>query len=454
MTGGSFAGVAFVRIVLAAVVSIDVLTFYWFLGSARAHALAAGALGDGFNELVSRPVVRGGVVVAGIAAAIAFGRRPGRLWHGLLALMALSVLSTAHTQLFGSPWRHLFFGGVCLTGWLIGLAVTRSRGAPKDESYAFTGSVALLGAAYLSSGISKVVFGGAIWISGLPVQSAIVAQNGLVSDGLGAAYREWVVTTPSLAGVFSTATTALELGGPLMLVGRRTRFVVALGLLAMHLNIFLLTTHILYWESMALLLVLGLSRDPFSEDRAPARSGSVGPENRRFAMVVAALTLCGLVAIAHQARRHARDYDPHMYESKLAAVVEAPETRSPHEESLPPQPPPPVEMIRQVGPFTVGQKLTGSWSIGSLDLSEDGFTISVVGEAGRARFDFTCSASRGSGPFDVEGAHILYSQHVAFRDLEDAGKALQKQFREATAGSDVCERLRAWREVAQASLQG
>ena len=63
----------------------------------------------------------------GAAGAVAFARasrtarrRPGdRRRAGLL--------SAAHAQLFGSPWRHLFYSGLCLTGWLLGLAVGRRR---------------------------------------------------------------------------------------------------------------------------------------------------------------------------------------------------------------------------------------------------------------------------------------------------------------------------------------
>src|SRR4029450_6099426 len=124
---------------------------------------------------------------------------------------------------FGSPWRHLFFSGLCLLGWLLGLVVSRQQGAPTDESWARAGSVALLGAAYLNSGISKIVFGGFKWISGLPVQVAIIGQDGMVPDGVVGWYRSWAVSTPEVACAFSVGTLAFELSGPLMLVGPRTR---------------------------------------------------------------------------------------------------------------------------------------------------------------------------------------------------------------------------------------
>ena len=243
-------GATFVRVGLAAVVALDLISYYVYLGDARATALQSGVSLGGFSDMLSRPVTRGTVAFVGLASAASFARRPARLWEGLVALGALTLLSTAHTQILGSPWRHLFFSGLCLAGWLLGLIVARYRGAPADESYARTGGMALLGAAYLSSGISKIVYGGWAWTSGLPVQSAIVGQSGLIGEGIAGRYRFWVATRPLLASIFSTATVAFELAGPLMLVGRKTRLFVALGLIGMHANIYLLTEHILYWESM------------------------------------------------------------------------------------------------------------------------------------------------------------------------------------------------------------
>src|SRR5262249_49937698 len=175
-------------------------------------------------------------------------------------------LSSVHARLFGSPFRHLYYSGLCLSGWLTGLMVSRAGGSPSDESYARIGSVALLGAAYLNAGISKVAFGGFEWAGGAPIQAVIVAQDGLVPDGLVSAYRSWVVMSPAVVGLFSLSTMIFELAGPLMILGGRTRAIVALGLLSMHLNIYVLT-HILYWESMVLLVLLGIL--PYEETPQP-----------------------------------------------------------------------------------------------------------------------------------------------------------------------------------------
>src|SRR2546429_612054 len=84
------------------------------------------------------------------AGALAFARGAGRLVAGLVPFIALMLLSSVHARLFGSPWRHLYYSGLCLFGWLMGLMVSRVGGRPSDESYARIGSLALLGAAYLN----------------------------------------------------------------------------------------------------------------------------------------------------------------------------------------------------------------------------------------------------------------------------------------------------------------
>ncbi|HSP99221.1 MAG TPA: hypothetical protein VL049_18520, partial [Candidatus Dormibacteraeota bacterium] len=262
----------FLRRALAAVAIVDLLSFPNFLANARANALADGIAPGLFADLVSRPAPRWAIALVGAGAALAFARRPGRLGAGLAALAALMLFSTAHTELFGSPWRHLFFSGVCLSGWLLGLAASRWRAEPEDESFARTGSVALLGAAYLNAGISKLAFSGLDWMSGAPIQAIIVAQEGLVGGGVLGAYRQWVVSAPTLAAFFSIATVLFELAGPLLLAGPRLRALVALGLLGMHLNIFLLT-NILYWEALVMLILFGLW-PAAAEARAAPRAAS------------------------------------------------------------------------------------------------------------------------------------------------------------------------------------
>ncbi|MDX2168256.1 MAG: hypothetical protein SF182_14375, partial [Deltaproteobacteria bacterium] len=310
------------RATLAIVAAADLVSFYVFLAAARAEAQAQGLAIAGLSDLLSRPPLTALIVLLGSAAAYRFARAPGRLAAGVATLLALALLSGVHAQLYGSPWRHLFFSGVCLGGWLLGLAVSRRRGTPDDESYARVGAIALLGAAYGSSAISKLVFGGPSWLSGHPIQVIVVGQDGLVSDGLLSYYRWFAASTPAVAAFFALATVAFEGSGPLMLVGPRLRRLVAAGLLSMHGNIYLLTD-ILYWESMVLLVAFGLlSREPAAVEDG-WRGASV-PFGRRY---VAAVALCVVVAglgVAHQARRFTAAHDAAAPPRAVAAAPAAP----------------------------------------------------------------------------------------------------------------------------------
>jgi hypothetical protein len=102
------------------------------------------------------------------------------------------------------------------------------------------------------------------------------------------------------------ATVVLELAAPLMLARRTARTVVALGLFAMHANIYLLTD-ILYWESIIFLLLFPLSPDPPKAESVPAPAAVIASDTRRFVVTAALLVLCSLVAIGHQGRRFAAE---------------------------------------------------------------------------------------------------------------------------------------------------
>jgi len=420
---------ALLRIVIAAVAAIDLLSLAYFVQAAR-----AGASPGAFTGLLSQPPIAVAIAALGTAAAISFARGPGRIASGATALVALALLSSVHAQLFGSPWRHLYYSGLCLAGWIAGLVVARRRGAPADESWARTGALALLGAAYLNAGISKVVFGAADWATNVPIQATIIGQDGLAPRGIFAAYRLLVVQTPALASAFSLLTVAFELAGPLMLLGRRTRWLVAGGLLAMHVNILLLTGEILYWEAMLFLALFAVVPD--DEDVTTATRSDAPVRGILFVAAFVLLVVASALGIRHQAvlfhQRH------HPTQTAQAAPPPAP---------LPPPSEPPTTSpptVQQIGPFVVGAMLVHDWSIDRLTIGERGFVITLRGHAGNARFEVTCAASENNSPFDVGAAHIFYFKDVPFASLEDAGKALRETVRRAAGEVDVCEAIATW----------
>ena len=436
---------ALLRIVVATVAAVDLLSVAWFVQQAR-----AGAAPGGFAGLLSQPPIAVVIAVSGVAAAISFARRPGRIVSGAVALVALALLSGVHARLFGSPWRHLFYSGLCLAGWLAGLVVARRRGAPADESWARTGALALLGAAYLNAGISKLVFGAADWATNLPIQATIIGQDGLVPGGILGAYRLLVVQTPVLAAAFSLLTVAFELSGPLMLVGRRARWLVAGGLVAMHVNILLLTGEILYWEAMLFLVVFAIVPD--DEETATATATEAPIAGAPFVVAVVSLVIASTLASRHQAIRfRQRNQPPAEVVARLAAPPMTVPQPPPPPTMPPPTMPPPVEppttapaTVQQIGPFVVGATLVHDWSIERLTIDERGFVITLRGGAGNARFAVTCAAVEHGSPFDVGGAHILYFKDVPVTALEDAGKALRETLRRAAGDVDVCEAIAMW----------
>jgi hypothetical protein len=421
-----------VRGALAGIAIIDLLSFYFFIGEAREHALAGGASIDGLVAVLSRAPVRALVIAVGIAGAMAFARAAGRLVAGLFPFLALMLLSSVHARLFGSPWRHLYYSGLCLLGWLMGLMVSRTGGRPSDESYARMGSVALLGAAYLNAGISKLAFGGLEWTSGAAIQAVVVAQDGLVRDGLLSAYRAWVAMSPAVVAFFSLATVVFELAGPLMMLGDRVRVIVAIGLLGMHLNIYLLT-HILYWESMVLLIVFGVL--PNEETPQPrAAAPPMLASRRAFIASVATLGVATLIAIGHQRDRyHARapgHADRNTRPARLAEPAPSP---------LPSQSPPP----RRIGPFSLGDRITEEWSIDALSPTDGGFSITLLGPAGRAAFEVNCTDVEHRSPFDAGSAHI-YARDVRFAVVEAVGNVLRDRVWTAARPRDPCEAVKDW----------
>jgi len=99
--------------------------------------------------------------------------------------------------------------------------------------------------------------------------------------------------------------------------------------------------------------------------------------------------------------------------------------------------------LRQIGPFVVGATLIDDWSIDRLTIGERGFTITLRGGAGNARFEVTC-ASEHRSPFDLGAAHIFYPNDVSFDSLEEAGKALRETVRRAAREDEVCDAIAAW----------
>jgi hypothetical protein len=395
------------RVALAAVVLFDLGSLCVFLGDLGQPI--AGA--DTWSRTIASWLWRAGIATLGTVATVQFARRPGRLLAGVIALICLAILSTAHGRLFGSPWRHLFFSGLCLAGWLLGLAHARWQGRPHDEAMARMGGLALLSAAYLNGGISKLAFGGQEWLSGVTIQALVLGQDGLVAEGPLGLVRAWVVHTPAVAAMLAWATTAFELGAPLMLSRGPLRPIVALGLVAMHATIYA-TTGILYPESMALLVLFAVVSDPGVLPTEPR-------ESRTFRWQVGVLAVLAALAIVHQARR--------FRESEVSTTQ------------------PRAVTLERLGPFSTGQTVARDWSIEALEVGERRFTLALTSHLGRVRFDFTCDPQAAS-PFDLGRGHLSYRTDplLPFATVEPLGQVLRQVVRDAIAQDDVCSAWTHW----------
>lgn len=396
-----------VRRILAALVVIDLGSLCLFLAE-----VGDQTNGNAVSHALTGPL-RFLVAAIGSAAALAFARRPGRVLAGLMALIALGILSTAHAQLFGSPWRHLYFSGLCLAGWLLGLCHARRHGPADDEAFAQLGALALLSAAYLNGGISKLAFGGQEWLSGVAIQALVLGQDGLVPGGIAAGMRTAVVQLPWLSAVLALAATGLELAAPLMLHGGLLRPVLALGLVGMHATIYA-TTGILYPEAIALLLVLGVLARPAEPAPIPATS-------RLFPAAVALLVLAAAAGILHQAHR-------------FRVLAEQSQ-------------PAPVAPILRVGPFHRGQGIAPGWTVQTLERSPGHLTLTLAGTTAAgpatARFDLTCDDQPAS-PFDHGPAHLSYRADLPFASVEPLGQEIRLLALEGGPPDEACARWAHW----------
>ena len=180
--------------------------------------------------------------------------------------------------------------------------------------------------------------------------------------------------------------------------------------------------------------------------------------DRPFAAGAALLVVCALVGISHQSRRFAQSQAMRAaVQEPLAAapgIADVPSSTPLGLPNPPGEPPPPTPaLLRQVGPFTVGQTLIPGWSVDAFEITGEGFIAVLAGKPGRARFEVTCSPSELRSPFDLGAAHIFYANNLAFSELEAVGWAFRAHIHDAAEGKDICDRLADWRTSARRTMQ-
>jgi len=182
------------------------------------------------------------------------------------ALAWASLSSAWQTGLMGSPSRNAFFPGAVLLGWVLGqlwgLHAAPQRASDDErrslrERLGEAGALGCLAAAYVGSCLSKLLTAGFAWGDGLPVRALVLRQQPVADWSWLLAYRDLVITDPTLGRIAGTATLVIEGGAFLLLFGPRLRLAWAALLFGLHVNILLLCT-MPYLEPMVLLLLLAV----------------------------------------------------------------------------------------------------------------------------------------------------------------------------------------------------
>lgn len=238
------------------------------------------------------------VALVALAGLTVFARGRRVVAGGLLALVAMALISQWNMELFGSPSRNFFFPGGVLFGWVAGALYARAAadGAGSDlcaeDAHGEAGAVGVFAALYMGSAATKLLHSGLAWAHPDTLRYLILSQRGLAPWGWVSAYRDALVEHPALAQVFAVATLVIEGGAFMMLVSRRWRVVWGLLIVALHTNIIVLCV-MPYFEAMALAMLFAF---PFSRRESPADDAPAAPLRVPRAVLVA---LAALLALAY-----------------------------------------------------------------------------------------------------------------------------------------------------------
>ncbi len=270
------------------------------------HFMPRGDLAQWLATLPGAVWVIYGMIAAGLWA-LASDRRP--IVGGLWALAWAALLSEWQTQIFGSPSRNAFFPGAAVAGWVLGElwahAVADERDTtPHRVTRERLGEVGVLGciaAAYVGSGLSKLLASGAGWADGAQIRALVLWQQPVADWAWIEAYRSLVLQEPAVAVAASVATLVIETGALVLLLGPRARLAWTVAILGLHINIIVLCT-MPYLEPMALLLLVAvpwprvLGRTPAPEPEVPSPYRDVTMPRSVWAIMVGIVLLAWAAA--------------------------------------------------------------------------------------------------------------------------------------------------------------
>ncbi|HET6582398.1 MAG TPA: hypothetical protein VFG69_03100 [Nannocystaceae bacterium] len=336
------------------------------------------------------PVLVLAVALVGLAALAASLRERRRLPAFVVAIASSALLVEALAAASDGPWRARFFVGAALLGAV--LAEGWARGASVDirARAAERGALAMLAATWFGAGLSKIAGAGESWADATTMRAIAAAHAHIDAPGL----AQLVIDAPTLARSLALAAVLTQLAAPALLAGPRWRTLAALGLVAFHLGV-ALVTRIGYWQPVALLLAFALPWPrwiPALRRVSPESTGhaSGGPSRVRLAIVLA--TIVGIAwwpGVRAYTELHHR---PRSLDDAGLVVAR--------------------HGIAAFGPLVPGALLVDGWRIAALQ-REDESVVAVIEHERGARAVLRVSPrdrARAPSPFDGEHVAVAYGE--------------------------------------------
>jgi hypothetical protein len=284
-------------------------------------------------------------------------RRGAPAWPLIGAVACGTAVVVAHRGLLW-PVESALYSGALISAWAIGRLVARWLLRQPDpdarEAAALSAATATLGAIYLCAALSKIQLQGMGWLDPDILRRALADFYEPTGHW---PLNAWIVESRGVAAAVTVFNMLAEVSGALFLFGRGARALSASLLVTLHI-VTALSTPILAWAAILVLLVFGFSRPP-----APTTA-------ERQPLPRVAIMLLALVALLS---------------IPLALHTSTGEQRPPEPEGT---------QLQHIGHVTRDQALPSGWKIYSMQWDKGLITIWLEADEFWARVDFWPGGTR------------------------------------------------------------